>query len=89
MVEKKAAISLEISKVPIILVRLESVGQSFGKGHCLGGLTNDTDVVKVYGMVQFVLEGHHHNGISRHFFIDGDVDAQEKPHNDGTDQYYR
>ena len=90
MVEQELPIAPEISKFLTVGMGLVSFGLRFGYSHGLGSLAGHADVIKMDGMVKLVLRRSNHNGISRDFFIHGDVNAQkeaddqEADHNDGN-----
>ena len=61
-----------------MLVWFISFGNGLGKGHGFSGLFGNAYVIKVDGMIEFVLLGDYDNGIARDFFLNHDVNAQEE-----------
>ena len=65
----------------------ESLGLRFGQGHGPGGSAGNADVIKMDGMVEFVLQRNDHHGVSWDCLVHRDVDAQKKADDQKTDQY--
>lgn len=59
-------------------MRLVPFCLGLGQGHGLGRFTGHTNMVKVDGMVAFVLRGDDDDGVARNLFVNGDVNAQKK-----------
>jgi hypothetical protein len=78
MVKQELTVSPKVAKVFIIFVGFISLGLCLGKGHGLGGLVGDTNVVKVDGMVELIFFGDNNDGVSRDNLIHGNVDAEKK-----------
>ncbi len=49
-----------------------------GKEHGFSGFISDTYVIKVDGMIELVFLGDYDNGVARNFFLNRDVNTQEK-----------
>ena len=76
--EHETAIPLEIAKGLTMLVGFVPFSNGLGKGHSLGRLIGNADVIKVNGMIELVFLGDYDNGIARDFFLNSDVNAQEE-----------
>jgi hypothetical protein len=61
-----------------MLVRFVPFSDGLGKRHGSGGFFRDAYVIKVDGMIAFVLLRDNNNGISRDFFLNRNVNTQEK-----------
>jgi hypothetical protein len=87
MVKEELPIAPEISQFFVVRMRLVPFGLSLGQSHGLGCLTGNADVIKMDGMVEFVLQRNDYHGVSWDSFIHRDVDAQKKADDQKTDQY--
>jgi len=54
--------------------------------HCLCGFSFQADMVEVNGVKKLVFFRHYHDGIARHAFVDGNVDAEEEKDEEQGDQ---
>jgi hypothetical protein len=61
-----------------MLVWFVSLSNGLGKGHGSSGFSSNAYVIKMDGMIEFVLLGDYDNGIARDFFLNYDVNAQEE-----------
>lgn len=80
------AIPLEITKGLTMRVWFVSFSNGLGKRHGSSGLSRNTYVIKVDGMIEFILLGDYDNGIAWDFFLNHDVNAQEEADDKKTEQ---
>ena len=86
MVKEKTSGAPEITQVFTMLMGLVSVFQCFGEGHGVGAFARYADVVEMDGMIKLVLHGYDDDGVIRHLFIDGDVNAEKESDQNEADQ---
>ena len=80
------AIPLEIAKGLAVFVRFVPFSDGLGKGHSFSGLTSDAYVIKVDGMIELIFLGDYDNGVARNFFLNRDVNTQEKAYDKKAEQ---
>lgn len=76
--EKKKSVSLEIAQILAMRIGFEPLLKCLPQCCGFGCLPCDTDIIKVDGVIEFVLQGDNNHCILRHFFLDSDVDTQEE-----------
>ena len=89
MMEQEPAISPEISKLRTMSVGPVSFRYSLRKGHGLCGFSDNTNMVKVNGVVYFVLQGNHNQGITGYRFVNWNVDTQKKGDKEKAEKKHR
>ena len=72
-----------------MFVSFEAFGYGFGQGHCVRRFSGHTDMIKINGMKKLVLQSNDDDGIPGDFLVNGDVDAEEKAHQNQADDDYR
>lgn len=88
MVEEKASVPFKIAEGMIMIVWSVFSRESLGECHRLGCFTGHTNMIKVNGVVKFVLFRNDDNGIARNSLFDGNVDTEEKKDHESTKEYY-
>ena len=63
-------------------------GGRLREGHRLGCFASYANMVKVNGMIKFILFGNHNDGITRNFLLNRDINTKEKTDDEKANQYY-
>jgi hypothetical protein len=87
MMKQKASVPLKITKGLIMIVWFVSFGKRLAQGHCFGRFPGQTNMIKVNGVIEFVLNRDYHDGIAWNFLLNRHIDAEEKKDNETTEKY--
>jgi len=89
MMKEEPSVTIKITQVLVVEVWFVAFCQCFRQRHRFGRFTADTDVIKMNGVVEIILNGDNHDCIFGHFFINRNIYAKKETYNDRAYKNYQ